>query len=176
MPVIDECLRVAGGAPNGANLQPWHFAVVSSAEMKRKIRMAAEAEERSFYEKRATEEWLDELAPLGTDANKPFLEEAPVLIAVFQKSSIVKEDGKESKTYYAKESVGLATGFLIAALHHAGLASLTHTPSPMGFLNQLLDRPSNEKPFLLLVVGFPKNGCEVPVITKLPLDEISSRH
>jgi nitroreductase len=174
--VIEDCLRAAGTAPNGANLQPWHFAVVKSQEKKKAIRVAAEEEEREFYGGRAPEEWLDVLGHLGTDSDKPFLETAPVLIAIFQKSKVIDHRGVESKTYYPKESVGIATGFLIAALHRAGLATLTHTPSPMRFLNGILDRPATEKPFLLLVVGFPEDGCEVPVITKKPLEHIVSYH
>ena len=174
--VLERCLEVAGRAPSGANQQPWHFAVIRSGEVKRKIRLAAEEEEREFYESRAPQEWLDALDHLGTDARKPFLEHAPALIAVFQKSRVVDEEGKESKTYYPKESVGLACGFLIAALHQAGLASLTHTPSPMKFLNEILKRPSSEKPFLLLVVGYPGEGCQVPVISKKGLGEFVSEH
>jgi nitroreductase len=174
--VLEDCLAVAGRAPSGANQQPWHFAVVQSAEVKRKIRLAAEAEEREFYESRAPQEWLDALDHLGTDARKPFLEKAPALIAVFQKSKVIDEEGKESKTYYAKESVGLACGFLIAALHQAGLASLTHTPSPMKFLNEILARPASEKPFLLLVVGYPADDCRVPVIRKKEIGAYVSRH
>ncbi len=174
--ILEDCLAVAGRAPSGANQQPWHFAVVQSEEVKRRIRLAAEAEEREFYESRAPQEWLDALDHLGTDAGKPFLETAPVLIAVFQKSKVVDDQGREGKAYYPKESVGLACGFLIAALHHAGLASLTHTPSPMKFLNEILDRPASEKPFLLLVVGYPADGCQVPAITKKELDTFVSRH
>lgn len=174
--VLVACLEVAGRAPSGANQQPWHFAVVQSAEVKRKIRLAAEEEEREFYESRAPQEWLDALDHLGTNARKPFLETAPVLIAVFQKSKVIDEAGKECRTYYPKESVGLACGFLIAALHQAGLASLTHTPSPMKFLNEILGRPASEKPFLLVVVGYPADGCRVPKITKKELGEIVSRH
>ena len=174
--VIEDCIMAAGTAPNGANLQPWHFAVVKSGEVKRAIREAAEEEEREFYGGRATEEWLDVLEHLGTDAEKPFLEEAPALIAIFQKSKTVDYRGVETKTYYPKESVGIATGFLIAALHQAGLATLTHTPSPMKFLNGILDRPASEKPFLLLVVGYPKEECDVPLIEKLPLEQIASFH
>jgi nitroreductase len=174
--VIETALLAAGTAPNGANLQPWHFAVVRDPDVKRQIRLAAEEEERAFYEDRAPQEWLDTLAPLGTDAHKPFLETAPVLIAIFMKSKVPGPDGQSRKTYYPKESVGIATGFLIAALHEAGLATLTHTPSPMQFLNAILERPSSEKPFLLLVVGFPAEGCTVPAIEKLPLEAIASFH
>lgn len=174
--LLGNAILAAGTAPNGANLQPWHFVVVKSPETKRKIREAAEAEEREFYVGKAPDAWLDVLSHLGTDASKPFLETAPALIAIFQKSKTTDHRGRESKTYYPKESVGIATGFLIAALHTAGLVTLTHTPSPMRFLNEILDRPSDEKPFLLLVVGFPAEGCEVPVIEKKPLEEIASFH
>ena len=172
--VIDNCLLVAGAAPSGANLQPWHFAVVSDARVKRRIREDAEKEEREFYDGRAPQEWLDALAPLGTDANKPFLETAPYLIAIFAQAYGVLPDGRKVKNYYVQESVGIATGMLIAALHHAGLASLTHTPSPMGFLNEILSRPPNERPFLLLVVGHPADAAVVPDIGKKPLAEIAS--
>ena len=172
--VIEQCIRSAGTAPNGANLQPWHFVAVSSPEIKAKIRKAAEAEEKEFYERRATEEWKEVLAPLGTDERKPFLEEAPWLIAVFSKNSYETVEGGKHQTYYPKESVGIATGFLIAALHAAGLATLTHTPSPMRFMNEILERSANEKPFLLLVVGYPTEGAQVPDITKKPLDEIAT--
>jgi len=172
--IIEDCLRAAGTAPNGANKQPWHFTVVSNPAVKKEIRQAAEEEEKEFYENRATEEWLEALAPLGTDASKPFLEDAPYLIAIFSKSYGLKENGDKETFYYVKESVGIATGILITAIHNAGLASLTHTPSPMGFLNDVLDRPQNERPFLLLVVGYPKEDVKVPDITKKPLDEIAS--
>jgi nitroreductase len=172
--VIEQCLLVAGSAPSGANLQPWHFVVVSDASVKRRIREAAEAEEREFYAQRAPQEWLDALAPLGTDADKPFLETAPYLIAIFSQSYGVLPDGCKVKNYYVQESVGIATGMLITALHHAGLVSLTHTPSPMGFLNAILDRPANEKPFLLLVAGHPAPGAQVPNIGRKPLGEIAS--
>ena len=172
--VVERAILAAGTAPNGANLQPWHFAVVRDPAVKREIRLAAEEEERAFYSGRAPQEWLDTLAPLGTDAAKPFLETAPVLVAIFMKNKVAGPDGKLRKTYYPKESVGIATGFLIAALHEAGLATLTHTPSPMQFLNQILGRPAEEKPFLLLVVGYPAPGCTVPVIEKLLLDQIAS--
>ncbi len=172
--VIEWCLRAAGTSPSGANLQPWHFVAVSDAETKRRIRVAAEEEEREFYEHRAPKEWLDALAPLGTDAEKPFLERAPWLIAIFSQLHGVLTDGRKVKHYYAIESVGIATGLLIAAVHQAGLVSLTHTPSPMGFLNEILGRPANEKPFLLLVVGYPQPGAVVPDIARKALDEIVS--
>lgn len=170
--VIESCLRAAGSAPSGANMQPWHFVVVSDPEVKRRIRVAAEKEEHEFYTERAPQEWLDALAVLGTDENKPFLETAPHLIAVFVESYGIGEDGRRVKHYYATESVGLATGLLIAAVHNAGLVSLTHTPSPMGFLNEILGRPANERPFLLLVIGYPAEDAEVPDITRKTLDQI----
>lgn len=169
--IIDDCLRAAGTAPSGANMQPWHFVVVSGSGTKRRIREAAEAEEREFYEHRAPEEWLRALAPLGTDADKPYLETAPYLIAVFVQKYGRLEDGTKVKHYYPQESVGLATGILITALHHAGLATLTHTPSPMGFLNEILERPKNERPFLLLVTGYPAPDARVPDIRRKPLDD-----
>ncbi|MBA4216210.1 MAG: nitroreductase family protein [Methylibium sp.] len=174
--VIEQCLLAAGTAPSGANQQPWHFAVVTRPELKRQIRLAAEEEERAFYSGRAPQEWLQALSPLGTDANKPFLEEAPVLIAIFAQKYGVDAQGERFSHYYVPESVGIASGFLITALHNAGLATLTHTPSPMGFLNQLCGRPDNEKPVILLVVGYPKAGCQVPVHggIKKPLAQISS--
>jgi nitroreductase len=172
--VIEQCLLAAGTAPNGANLQPWHFVVVGDPAVKSRIREAAEAEEREFYRQRAPAEWLEALSVLGTDERKPFLEDAPCLIAVFAETYGVRPDGLRVKHYYVSESVGIATGFLVAALHHAGLVSLTHTPSPMGFLNDLLGRPAHERPFLLLVVGYPGHGAQVPVITKKSLDEIAS--
>lgn len=172
--IIEDCIRAAGRAPNGANKQPWHFTVVSDPETKKEIRKAAEEEEREFYENRATDEWLEALAPLGTDAEKPFLEEAPYLIAIFSERYGINENGEKETHYYVKESVGIATGILITAIHRAGLASLTHTPSPMGFLNEILDRPDNERPFLLLVVGYPKENAKVPDISKKSLDEIAS--
>ena len=172
--IIEKCLLAAGTAPNGANLQPWHFVVVTDPEIKRKIRLAAEEEEREFYQNRAPQEWLDALAPLGTDEHKPFLETAPYLIAIFAQSYGLLPDGRRVKHYYVSESVGIATGFLITALHHAGLVTLTHTPSPMGFLNEILDRPPNERPFLLLVAGYPAENAAVPAITKKPLEEIAT--
>ncbi len=160
--VIAACLKTAGSAPSGANLQPWHFVVVTQPETKRQIRLAAEQEEQEFYDSRAPEEWLRALAPLGTDADKSFLETAPVLIAIFAQRYGELPGGERVKHYYVAESVGIATGFLIAALHHAGLATLTHTPSPMGFLNNILGRSANEKPYLLLVAGHPAEDCVVP--------------
>lgn len=173
--IIQNCLRAAGRAPSGANQQPWHFVVVSDPQVKVEIRQAAEAEEKRFYEQRATEEWLAALQPLGTDWQKPFLERAPYLIAIFVQNYGVSASGERSKHYYPVESVGIATGILITALHHAGLATLTHTPSPMGFLNQILDRPSNERPFLLLVTGFPTEDATVPAIEKKDLTEFVTR-
>ena len=170
--VIEAALRTAASAPSGANLQPWRFVVVRDAAIRARLREAAEAEEREFYGGKAPPEWLAALAPLGTDTNKPFLVEAPVLIAIFMQRYVVGAGGKRVRNYYHSESVGIAAGFLIAALHHAGLATLTHTPSPMGFLNELLDRPANEVPFLLLVAGYPKPGARVPDIHRLPLDEV----
>lgn len=172
--VIEDCLIAAGTAPNGANLQPWHFAVITDKAIKSEIRAAAEKEEKEFYDSRASEEWLEDLYPLGTDHNKPFLEEAPCLIAIFSKSYGFNEDGSKKKHYYVKESVGIASGMLITALHYSGLATLTHTPSPMGFLNEILDRPENERPFLLLVAGYPAENAEVPDIKKKELHEIAS--
>ncbi len=170
--VVDACIRTAGTAPSGANLQPWHFVVVTDPAIKRRIREAAEAEEREFYEKRATPEWLAALEPLGTDANKPFLETAPALIAIFAEAYGERADGTRIKHYYVAESVGIATGLLIAAVHNAGLVSLTHTPSPMGFLNEILERPTRERPYLLLVVGFPAEDAQVPDIARKPLSDI----
>lgn len=172
--VLEACLRTASTAPSGANQQPWHFVVVSDPAVKARIRQAAEAEEREFYERRASQEWLAALAPIGTDANKPFLETAPYLIAIFAQVYGIGADGGKIKHYYVTESVGIATGLLIAALHHAGLATLTHTPSPMGFLNEVLNRPANERPFLLLIVGYPAENALVPVITKKSLEEIAT--
>jgi len=169
--VIRCAIAAAHSAPSGANMQPWHFVAVRDADTKRTIRQAAEAEERKLYAHRASEQWLDALAPLGTDANKPFLEVAPWLIAVFTRKHTPMPDGTRRKHYYTPESVGIATGFLIAALHHAGLATLTHTPSPMGFLREVLQRPVHEKPFLLLVTGYPAADATVPDIAKRPLDE-----
>lgn len=171
--IIAECLLTAGTAPNGANLQPWHFVVVSDTRIKHEIRVAAEEEEKEFYNRRAPQEWLDALAPLGTDEHKPFLETAPYLIAIFGKNHSDLPDGRKVKNYYVNESVGIATGMLITAIHNAGLVSLTHTPSPMGFLNQILNIPSDARPFLLLIVGYPAKDAEVPVIQKKSLNEIA---
>jgi iodotyrosine deiodinase len=170
--VVEACLRTAGRAPSGANQQPWFFSVITDPARKKRIREAAEEEERDFYSKRAPQEWLTALASLGTDAQKPFLEEAPVLIAIFAQKYGLHANGEKFSHYYVPESVGIATGFLIAALHDAGLATLTHTPSPMRFLNEICGRPDSEKATILLVVGYPKAGCLVPVSggVKKPLD------
>jgi iodotyrosine deiodinase len=172
--VIQTCLRAAGTAPSGANLQPWHFVAVSDPAIKREIRQAAETEEKEFYQHRAPKAWLEALAPLGTDPNKPFLETAPWLIAVFAQPFRILPDGTRSPTYYAIESAGIATGMLVTAVHSSGLVALTHTPSPMGFLNKILGRPSHEKPFVLLVVGHPAEHALVPDVGRKPLSEISS--
>jgi nitroreductase len=169
--VVEDCIRVAMTAPSGANRQPWHFALVGDQKVKQRIRAAAEEEERSFYEGRAPAEWLEALAPLGTDAHKPFLETAPYLIVIFAQLHGVGEDGSKVKHYYVNESVGIATGMLITALHHAGLASLTHTPAPMRFLNEILGRPPHEKPYLILVVGYPESDAQVPEISKKSFDQ-----
>jgi nitroreductase len=174
--VLQQALLAAGSAPSGANFQPWHFAVIQSREVKAQIREAAEEEERAFYSGRAPDEWRAALAPLGTDAHKPFLETAPALIAIFGQSYAINETGERRKNYYVSESVGIATGFLIAALTRAGLATLTHTPSPMAFLNAILGRPANERPFLLLVVGFPADGVQIPRLTRKTLPDIASFH
>lgn len=172
--VLEECLRAAGTAPSGANLQPWHFVVIRDPALKAAIRAAAEEEERRFYRERAPREWLEALAPLGTDENKPFLETAPCLIAVFVQRYGLGADGARVKHYYAVESTGLATGILITALHHAGLVALTHTPSPMDFLNGLLGRPAGERPFLLLVTGYPAEDARVPDIGRKPLGDFTT--
>ena len=170
--VIENCIRAAGTAPSGANLQPWHFVVVSDPIIKKQIKIAAEKEEKEFYTNRAPKEWIDALATLGTDEQKPFLEKAPNLIAIFSKSYDLLPDGRKVKQYYSQESTGIACGILITAIHNAGLVSLTHTPSPMNFLNEILGRPNNERPFLLLVVGYPARGAKVPDIKKKKLSEI----
>ena len=173
--LIETAIRTAATAPSGANRQPWHFVLVSDPAVKRKIREAAEEEERAFYEHRAPDEWLEALAPLGTDWHKPFLEIAPYLIVVFREDyGLTTNDNAErkEKNYYVMESVGIACGFLLAALHLAGLATLTHTPSPMGFLSQILNRPKNEKPYLLIPVGLPAENTKVPDIKKKELNEV----
>ena len=172
--IIEHAILAAGTAPNGAALQPWQFVAIESAAVKAQIRVAAEKEEAEFYNGKAPQEWLDALAPLGTDANKPFLETAPYLIAIFEKTHSRLEDGRRVKNYYASQSTGIACGLLITALHHAGLVSLTHTPSPMKFLNQILGRPSEERPFLLLVVGYPAADARVPDLRRKPLEKIAT--
>ncbi len=172
--VIENCILAAGTAPSGANIQPWHFVAIRDPAIKKQIRDAAEKEEHEFYTRRATPEWLEELAPLGTDSNKPFLETAPCLIAIFEESYRVMPHGSHRKNYYVSESTGIATGILVTAIHHAGLVSLMHTPSPMRFLNAILKRPKNEKPFLLLVVGYPVEAAVVPDIHKKSLQEIAT--
>lgn len=170
--VIENCVKTAVTAPSGANRQPWHFVIVSDPEIKKRIRLAAEKEEHEFYSNRAPKEWLEALAPLGTDEIKPYLETAPHLIVIFQQLYGLSPDGAKIKHYYASESVGLAAGLLIAAVHQAGLASLTHTPSPMGFLNEILGRPENEKAFLILVTGYPADNARVPSITRKPYEQV----
>ena len=172
--VLENALKAAGSAPSGANMQPWHFVVVQDSAVKKRIREAAEAEERELYTHRASDEWLQALAPLGTDANKAFLQHAPALIAIFLKKFTLDESGRKHKNYYTAESVGIATGILITALHNAGLATLTHTPSPMKFLSQILQRPDYERPYLLLVCGYPSDDATVPDIKRRPLDEIAT--
>jgi len=172
--VIRDCVRAAGSAPSGANKQPWHFAVVEDPDVKRQIREAAEAEEQAFYGGRAPAAWLEDLAPLGTDADKPFLELAPWLIVIFAERFEQDSEGGKHKNYYVSESVGIATGMLLSALHNAGLATLTHTPSPMAFLRDILHRPKNERPFLILVAGYPATDVTVPNIGRKPLEAISS--
>ncbi|WP_417590280.1 nitroreductase family protein [Owenweeksia hongkongensis] len=170
--VIENLIKTASTAPSGAHKQPWTFVAVSGKELKKKIRAAAEAEEMDFYNNRATEEWLKDLAPLGTNWSKPFLENAPWLIVVFKKVYDELPEGR-AKNYYVQESVGIASGFLISAIHNAGLVTLTHTPSPMNFLSDILERPANEKPFLLLPVGYPSRHAQVPDLERKPLDEVS---
>ncbi len=173
--VIENAILTAGRAPSGANKQPWHFAVISSQDVKSQLREAAEEEEREFYGGRASDEWLKDLEPFGTDDKKPFLEKAPWLIAVFRETyGLDAETGERSTNYYVHESVGIACGFLLAALHNAGLATLTHTPSPMGFLSKICGRPNNEKPIMLIVAGYPEEGAEVPNISKKSLEEITT--
>jgi nitroreductase len=169
--VIESAIRAAASAPSGANIQPWRFVVVTSPERKRRLRLAAEAEEREFYARRAPAEWLDALAPLGTDWRKPFLEIAPAVIVVFE----VHQGPTTPKPYYVKESVGIAVGLLIAALHHAGLVTLTHTPSPMRFLSEVCERPAEERPYLVMPVGYPADGARVPGLSRKPLGEVMVR-
>ena len=174
--IIETCIQAAALAPNGANHQPWHFAVISSADVKASIRTAAEAEEREFYAGKAGVEWLGALKPLGTDPDKPFLEKAPWLICVFGERKSRSADGVIRKNYYVPESVSIATGFLILALHHAGLVTLTHTPAPMGFLNEICGRPDSDKPYILLVTGYPAEGATIPAhaLEKKRLEDIAS--
>ena len=174
--VIETCIRAAGTAPSGANHQPWHFVCVNNRDIKRQIRIAAEHEEEEFYGGRASDEWLADLDKMGTDAQKPFLETAPWLIAIFLERSSVDDDGNKRKNYYMPESVGIATGFLLNALHSSGLATLTHTPNPMKFLSQILNRPDSERPYMLLVVGHPAEDATVPAaaLVKKPLEQIAS--
>jgi len=171
--VIEQCLRTAGSAPSGANMQPWRFVVVADADVKRRIRVAAEREEREFYQGLAGDEWLGALSALGTNAQKPFLEVAPYLIAIFAQRHGVAPDGSKVQHYFVRESVGIATGLLIVAVHHAGLAALTYTPPRAGFLNEILGRPDHERPFLILVVGYPAQNAAVPDLKKKPLEEIA---
>lgn len=173
--LIANAIATAGTAPSGANQQPWTFVVISNPELKAKIRAAAEEEEKENYERRMSDEWLEALAPLGTDWHKPHLEDAPYLIVVFKQSYGLANDGRKIKHYYVDESVGIACGFLIASLHQAGLATLTHTPSPMKFLGDILQRPENERAMMILAVGYPAENAEVPNISKKPLDEILIR-
>lgn len=174
--IIETCIRAAGTAPNGANHQPWHFAVIGDPALKKRIREAAEVEEQAFYAGRGGAEWLAALAPLGTDAEKPFLEEAPWLICIFGERRSRSADGVRRKNYYVPESVSIASGFLIAALHRAGLATLTHTPNPMSFLNELCGRDPHDKPYILMVVGFPKDDATIPAhaMDKKPIEEIAT--
>lgn len=174
--IIEQCLLAAGTAPSGANHQPWHFSVITDPALKRRVRKGAEAEEREFYAGRAGQEWLEALKPLGTDADKSFLEIAPYLICIFGARRSPGADGRTRKNYYVPESVGIATGFLIAALHTAGLATLTHTPAPMGFLNDICGRPENDKPYILLVTGYPAAHATIPAYAteKKPLGEIAT--
>ena len=170
--IIKNCIKSASTAPSGANKQPWHFVIVKDPKIKRKIRKAAEIEEKEFYGGRAPKEWLDDLNQFGTDWNKPFLEEAPYLIVVFSKKFDINDDGTNTKNYYVSESVGIASGLLLIALHNAGLVTLTHTPSPMAFLSDILNRPPSDKPYLIIPVGFPSENAEVPNIKKKTFKEI----
>ena len=173
--LIESAVAAAGTAPSGAHQQPWTFVVVSDPEIKQRIRAAAEEEERRSYESRMPDEWLEALRPLGTDWRKPHIEDAPFLIVVFEQAYGLREDGSRVKHYYVRESVGIAVGFLLASLEHAGLATLTHTPSPMGFVRAILERPENERPYVLIPVGYPADGCMVPDLVRKPLDKILVR-
>ena len=173
--IIENCIKAAATAPSGANKQPWQFIIVSDSKVKQKIREAAEAEEKEFYNHRATKQWLEDLNQFGTDWHKPFLETAPYLIVVFRQIYDIKDDGSQRKNYYVNESVGIASGFLLAAFHNAGLVTLTHTPSPMNFLGKILERPDNERAFLLIPVGYPDDEAEVPEITKKSFTDISKK-
>ncbi len=170
--VIENAIKTANTAPSGANKQPWHFVVVRNAEIKKQIRIAAEKEEHKFYSGKATKEWLNDLEVIATNDQKPFLEEAPYLIMVFEEKYRITADGEKKKNYYTKESVGIACGILLTALHNVGIATLTHTPSPMNFLSKILNREKNEKPYLLIVVGYPANGTLVPNIKRKKLNEV----
>lgn len=172
--IIINSVQAAAAAPSGANLQPWHFVIVSDLKIKHEIRVAAEKEEKEFYKSKAPEEWLEALTPLGTNEHKPFLDTAPHLIVLFEKKYEILDSGEKQKLYYTKESVGIACGVLITALHQSGLSTLTYTPSPMNFLNHILKRPENEKPFLLLVVGYPVDGCTVPDIKRKTFSQIAT--
>lgn len=172
--IIEDCLKAAAAAPSGANCQPWHFCIVSDSDIKRKIRLEAEKVERDFYTKKAPQKWLDDLRPLGTDFQKPFLQTAPYLIVVFSQRYRINESGHVLKNYYVTESVGIAVGFLIAAIHNAGLATVPYTPDPMGFLNKILKRPKNERPFCILPIGYPAKNARVPKLIRKELKEFSS--
>ena len=173
--VIKNCIKTAASAPSGANKQPWHFSLVQDKKIKKEIRVAAESEEKQFYERRASKEWLEDLNQFGTDWKKPFLETAPFLIIIFSQVFEKNADGENRKNYYVNESVGIAAGFLLAALHNAGLATLTHTPSPMNFLAKILKRPDNERAYLLIPVGYPSKNAKVPIISKKPFSKIYNK-
>lgn len=173
--VIKNCIKTAASAPSGANKQPWHFSLVQDKKIKKEIRVAAESEEKQFYEHRASKEWLEDLNQFGTDWKKPFLETAPFLIIIFSQVFEKNADGENRKNYYVNESVGIAAGFLLAALHNAGLVTLTHTPSPMNFLAKILKRPDNERAFLLIPVGYPSKNAKVPIISKKPFSKIYTK-
>ena len=173
--VVKNCIKTAASAPSGANKQPWHFSLVQDKKIKKEIRVAAESEEKQFYEHRASKEWLEDLNQFGTDWKKPFLETAPFLIIIFSQVFEKNADGENRKNYYVNESVGIAAGFLLAALHNAGLATLTHTPSPMNFLAKILKRPDNERAYLLIPVGYPSKNAKVPIISKKPFSKIYTK-